>query len=78
MFKRTEKGDTTTIIACLPLGVKVVFISGKYGKRLSLQKWREVGDNFAILKTLNLEEVSKNLFKVSKSVNILEKGVDFV
>ena len=73
MFKRTEKGDTTTIIACLPLGVKVVFISGKYGKRISLQKWREVGDNFAILKTLNLEEVSQDLFKVSKSVNILEK-----
>ena len=78
MFKKTKKGDTTTIVMCFPLGMKLVFISGKYGKHASLQKWREVGDRFAILKTVKVEEVSKTLFKVSKSVNILEKGVDFV
>ena len=78
MFKRTDKGDTTTIVACLPLGVKLVFIFGKYGKRASLQKWREDGDRFAILKTFRVEEVSTNIFKLSKSVELLEKGVDFV
>lgn len=78
MFKRTDKGDTTTIVACLPLGVKLVFIFGKYGKRVSLQKWREVGDRFAILKTFRVEEFSTNIFKLSKSVELLEKGVDFV
>lgn len=78
MLKKMKKGDTTTIVACLPLGVKGIFISGKHGRSASLQKWREVGDRFAILKTFKVEEVSKNLFKVSKSVTLLEKGVDFI
>lgn len=77
MLKKIKKGDTTTIVVCLPLNTKMVFISSRYGIRISLQKWREYGD-IAVFKVLNFEEVSKNLFKVSKSVNILEKGVDFV
>ena len=78
MFKRTKKGDTTTIVVCFPMmNTKMVFISSRYGRCLSLQKWREYGD-LAVFKTMNLEEVSKNIFKVSKFVNLLEKGVDFV
>lgn len=79
MFKRTKKGDTTTIVVCFQLmNTKMVFSSSRYGIRVSLQKWREYGNSFAVFKTINLEEVSKNLFKVSKSVALLEKGVDFV
>ena len=78
MLKKMKSGDTTTIVACIPLGVKGIFIFGKYGKSTSLPKWREGGDRFAILKTVKVEDVSTNIFRFSKSVNILEKGVDFV
>ena len=78
MFKRTDNGERTTIVVCLPLGMKGIFISGKYGKSISIQKWREVGDNFVVLKMVKLEEVFTNIFRFSKSVTLLEKGVDFV